>query len=293
MQQHERLLTAQALNASLQHILQIHRTDFPAAQRPVAPEPPVPDRAGIYRHYEKQALAGIGLLQRSARVKAKQDAAAWTVTEVARQHAVLESTRGQWQHELDEQWRMLCANDPDVVLATLTEAFGDNEAAAAPVGIDGAEVSLVVLVPQVDDVIPEQMPEITASTVRFKKLTQTARADYYKWYVCGQVLVTVREAFAVSPALARATVAVLRDDGREVFGARAVSCLLAATVHRDRLDRVQWHQDDDSAAILNAVTDDVLLNVKGRTKALHPVDLSGEAEIAALIAAVDLDELTN
>ena len=95
---------------------------------------------------------------------------------------------------------------------------------------------------------------------------------------------TVREAFAVCPALNRATVVVLRNDGRDVFGAPAVSCLLAATVHRDRLDRVQWHDENNSAEILNAVTDDILLNMKGRTKALHPVDLSDEPEITSVAA---------
>ena len=38
----------------------------------------------------------------------------------------------------DQQWRLLGANDPDVVLTTLTEAFGDNEAAVhAPTTTSG------------------------------------------------------------------------------------------------------------------------------------------------------------
>jgi hypothetical protein len=57
MQQQERLQHAHALIASFQHILQVHRTEFPAARPPVAPTPPVPDHAGIYAHYEGQALA--------------------------------------------------------------------------------------------------------------------------------------------------------------------------------------------------------------------------------------------
>jgi hypothetical protein len=292
MQQDERLRHAKALIASFQRILQVHRSEFPAAQAPIAPPPPAPDRAGIHAHYEKQALAGIGLLQRTARAQAKQNAAAWTDREVARQHATLQAAQAQWQQQLNEQWQLLCGNNPDVVQATLTEAFGDNEAAAAPVGVDGPEVSLVVLVPQVDGVIPEQMPQINSGSIRFKKLTQTDRANYYKWYVCGQVLVTVREAFAVCPGLTRAAVVVLRNDGRDVFGAPAVSALLATTVHRERLDRVRWHDDDDSVEILNAVTDNFLINMKGRTKALHPIDLLDEPEITALITAVDLEDLT-
>jgi hypothetical protein len=44
----------------------------------------------------------------------------------------------------------LCDNDPDVVLATLAEAFEDNEAPAAPVAVDDAELDLVVLAPPYD-----------------------------------------------------------------------------------------------------------------------------------------------
>ena len=42
------------------------------------------------------------------------------------------------------------------MLATLAEAFEDNEAPAAPVGIDGTELSLIVLVPD-EDAVPERL----------------------------------------------------------------------------------------------------------------------------------------
>ncbi len=42
--------------------------------------------------------------------------------------------QAQAQQELDRQWARLVGNDPDTVLATLAEAFEDNEAPAAPVG---------------------------------------------------------------------------------------------------------------------------------------------------------------
>src|SRR5579872_1553174 len=57
--------------------------------------------------------------------------------------------QAQWQQVLDHHWQFLCRNDPDAVLRTLAEAFEDNEAACAAVGIDGGEVSLVLLVPPV------------------------------------------------------------------------------------------------------------------------------------------------
>ncbi|HEY6597438.1 MAG TPA: hypothetical protein VI011_25550 [Asanoa sp.] len=52
---------AQQLADAFLRILALHRVDFPPAQHPTAPEPAVPDRAAIYAHYEKHALAGIGM----------------------------------------------------------------------------------------------------------------------------------------------------------------------------------------------------------------------------------------
>ena len=52
------------------------------------------------------------------------------------------------------------SDDPDTVIATMTEAFGDNEAPAAPIGLDGDELSLAVLVPA-GSTVPERMPATT------------------------------------------------------------------------------------------------------------------------------------
>jgi hypothetical protein len=54
----------------------------------------------------------------------------------ARQQAI--EQQAAVQRQLDRWWQRLCANDPEVVLATLAEAFADNEAPAAPVAVDGA-----------------------------------------------------------------------------------------------------------------------------------------------------------
>jgi hypothetical protein len=42
------------------------------------------------------------------------------------------------------------------VIETLEEAFEDNEVPSAPVGVDGSEVGLVVLVPGLDSAVPER-----------------------------------------------------------------------------------------------------------------------------------------
>jgi hypothetical protein len=54
---------------------------------------------------------------------------------------------------------------------------------------------------------------------------------------------------------------------------------------------VHW-DTADAARIVNDVATDRLLNEAGRTKALTAIDLTDEPELAALIDAVDLDDLS-
>jgi hypothetical protein len=289
--QAEKAALAQQLADAFLRILSLHRVEFPPVQRPVAPPPPAPDRAAIYAHHEKQALNGIGLLKRAERAAAKQRAAAWAEAEVNERWQVLNGQRAQWQRNLDEWWRLLCDNDPAVVLQTLAEAFEDNDVPSAAVGTNADEVSLVVLLPPSSQVIPEQMPSRTAAgNLSLKKLTQTAQADFYKQFVCGQVLVTLRETFAVAPGLGSARIVVLRNDGRDVYGRLVLPCLAAVSVDRMALRGVRWN-DADAIDIINAVAREKLLKQSGRSKELVPVDLAGEPEIAALVNIVDFEEL--
>lgn len=205
-------------------------------------------------------------------------------TEATQNHA-------RQQAYFDDRWRRLCDNAPDVVLETLEEAFADNELPSAAVSVDNGDVSLVVLVPDVDMAVPGEMPTTTqAGNPSFRKITQKEREDYYKLYVSGQVLVTVREAFAVAPGLKSARVAVLRKDGTDAFGAPKISCLLAASFSRATLEKVHW-ATADAAQIVNDVSTDLVINQRGRNKALSPIDLAGEPELSGLIAAVDMREL--
>jgi hypothetical protein len=282
---------AQQLADAFVRILNLHRVDFPDAQRPIAPEPTPPDRAAIYQHYEKQALAGISMFKRAERASAKQKAAAWTDAEAARQWTTLKSQQAQWQQSLDQQWHALVGNEPNTVLQTLAEAFEDNEAASAAVGVVTDEVSLVVVVLPASQAVPKQMPGRTAAgNLSLRKITQTDKADFFKQFVCGQVLVTLREAFAVAPGLNSARVIVLRNDGRDPYGRPSMPCLAAASITRKALQGVRWHEAN-AIDILNAAAHEKLLIQKGRSKELSPLDLSNEPEIVSLINAVDLEDL--
>ncbi|MER7335203.1 MULTISPECIES: hypothetical protein [unclassified Micromonospora] len=289
--QAQRAEEARQLAQAFLRILELHRVDFPAATPPIAPQPAAPDRATIYKHYEQHALAGVGIFERSRRSQAKQQAAQWAEAEVRRQWTTRCEQQAAWQQHLDQRWRQLCANDPEVVLETLEEAFDDNEAPSAAVGVVDGEVSLAVLVPGVDQVVPERMPTTTqAGNLSLRKLPQRDCAGYYQQFVCGQVLVTIREAFAVAPGLRSARVAVLRHDGVDSYGRPRASCVLAVRFDRQALAGVRW-EVADAVAIVHDAGGELLLNQRARTGELQPLDLAAEPALAALVSAVDLAEL--
>ena len=76
------------------------------------------------------------MFDRARRAAARQDAAHAAQVELDDRLRQAQVEQARAQQELDKSWALLTGNDPDTVLATLAEAFEDNEAPAAPVGID-------------------------------------------------------------------------------------------------------------------------------------------------------------
>jgi hypothetical protein len=279
---------AQRLAATFREILSVHQQDFPPAQRPVAPPPVLPDQSKIRSRHEHAALRGIGLFKRAERAAAKQHAAAAAASEYAALKRQAEMETAQAQAALDQQWQQLLANDPNTVIATLGEAFEDNEAPSAPIGVDGGELSLVVLVPA-EDAVPERMPGTTpAGNLTLRKLPKAERASLYALLVAGHVLVTLREAFAVAPGIDAARVIVLRRGGTDAYGKARLECIMAGRWTRAAFDGVRW-QEADAATILQDTAGDLVANI--RRAELLPIDLSKEPEITAVLAGIDTAEL--
>jgi hypothetical protein len=113
------------------------------------------------------------LFKRAERAAAKQRAGAAAAAELAALRQQAETEAAEAQAGLDARRQQLLANDPDSVISTLAEAFEDNEASAAPIGVDDDdddEVSIAVLVPA-DRVVPERMPATTqAGNLTLRKL---------------------------------------------------------------------------------------------------------------------------
>ncbi|MFD1947806.1 hypothetical protein [Nocardioides aestuarii] len=174
-------------------------------------------------------------------------------------------------------------NEPDTVLGVLAVALEDNEAYAAAVGVDGDEVSIVVLLPEVE-VLPERKPGVTAAgNLSLKKFTKTEAAELYKELVAGHLLTTVQEALAVAPA-----VQVVRVVGVRRTTKGRVDALVAARLSRAALAAAAW-STASATEILNGAQTELVVNQKGVTKALHALDLRHEPGLQALVDAVEFD----
>jgi hypothetical protein len=271
-------------------ITEIHHEEFPTASAPVAPAPPLPDEANIRLTHRRAAKKRTSIFARAARkaalAAAEEAAAADFAAETARGRA----EQARYQNELDMWWAALERCDPDTVLGTLVAAFEDNEAAATAVGVDGTEVSLVVLVPS-ESAVPDRKPTTTqAGNLSLKKLTKTETADFYKLLVAGHMLVTLREAFAVVPRLTAARIVAIRAAEKDAYGALKAEVLMAGLCQRSALAGVRW-KDVDSTRIFNdAMTEKVAVQ-RGATGALQPVPLASEPSLQALVDAIDLEEL--
>ena len=283
---------AQQLITAFQAILAIHRDAPDPVEPPVAPLPRPANESEIRRRHIKAAIVGISIFNRAERARAKSTAEAAALAEIAAENARAQHERQRIQDELDQRWRSLCANDPDVLLPTLAEAFEDNEAPAAPVGVEADEVAIVVLVPGLD-VVPERMPQTTAAgNLSIPKLSKGKRSGFYRLVVCGHLLATCREAFAVAPGILSVRAAVIRVSERDAYGRCRPECLLAGRFVRRAFDGVQWATTDASRIVADTSTD-LLVRGVGQAKELAPLDLSSQPELVALLAAVDLDDLVH
>ena len=286
----EKLETARALNDALQKVLELHQEAFEPARPPQAPAPPPVDVGAIRAQRVREAKAATSFFDRAGRKAALAEAEQRATAEAAQLAATYDAERQRWQWELDRQWNALLSNEPDEVLAALADAFEDNEAPAAAVGLAGDEVTLVVVVPSIS-VLPERRPVLTsAGNVSLKKLTKTETNALYLAMVCGYVLVTVKEAFAVAPALRSTKVVTVRARPQDAYGKVGTDVLMATTFARERLKGIQWQQAD-AVRVTEDASSEWVRRQRGAAKELQPLDLAAEPDLAKIVAAVDFEEL--
>ena len=131
--------------------------------------------------------------------------------------------------------------------------------------------------------MPERHPTTTAAgNLSLKKFTKGELADLYKQLVAGLVLATAKEALAVAPGVTDVRIGVLRNTPADAYGKIRPEAIMAARVARPALDGVQWTQAD-ALTILKEISSELVMRIAGPSKALAPLDLKTEPEIARLI----------
>lgn len=249
----------------LRGLTELHQAEFTVATPPLA-SPPSPVDARAIRK-DQPELQGDEL-----------------AAEVERQRAVRWADYEAEQAELDRQWDRLLANDPATVLEVSAAAFDDNEAPAAVVGMEGADASLMVLVPT-PTVLPAKEPTYQPdSGYQVGSMRPEARGEYYRRLVMGHLLVTVKEAFAVLPGVEGVRAVVVRH------ASAGLECLAVARFERGTFTEADfklmaWH-------IVHQIARDVQVDFDVGSEGLRALDLSGQPELQVLLAQVEhvLDE---
>jgi flagellar hook assembly protein FlgD len=266
-----------ALEAAL---VSVHRDDFPPVERELAEPPAGVDEQSIRRRATGEALAGISLFAFGKRAEARQQAKAVAEERIRQAHEARAQAQAAEQARLDEHWRRLQANDPETVLSDLEAAFEDNQAPAVPIDCTGDAVAIVMLYPSADQ-IPEQKAALTPTgrpTVH--KRSQTDRNTLHVQSMASHILATVREAFAVAPAIQR--VVVLTVEKSDAVGGVAMLRAVAANgFDRGQVERFNWERLDPLATIEAA--NPSLIKRRGRTGELAPLDLTDEPDIATVL----------
>jgi hypothetical protein len=267
-------------------ILEIHRVEFPRAKRPVAPPAEAVDEASLRKAREKEELVDVPVWKRGDRKTAKTRARELAAEDVRIEKERREQARIDVQRELDEVWERLCSNDPATVIDVIDDAFEDNEAPAAPVDVQDATLSLVMLAPPEDEV-PEKKPALTPSgNPTVKKLTKSEAADTYLTLICGHLLATIKEALAVAPKIAEVKAVVVRRTDEDVYGQRHLEALLAAQYAREDLNRVKW-KDAFAPDVVQQTARELHWQLKGRPPRLEPLDLDEEPELKMFLDALE------
>jgi len=179
------------------------------------------------------------------------------------------------------------ACEPETVLESLNGAFVDSDSAAAAVGVQGTEASLLVLVPPPSET-PERKPTLTkAGNPSLKKMTKSEAAHLYAQVVCGHMAATLREAFAAVPSLRSARIVAVRPTPPNAYGDVEPEVIAAARCDRDSLVGVRWATIDATQVVEDCCTEVILIR-KGMTRALQPVSAKDQPELLAVLDVVTI-----
>jgi hypothetical protein len=194
------------------------------------------------------------------------------------------AARAEEQERLDGQWKRLNANDPDVTLAALEQAFADNEAPAAAIDCDGPRATVVVQFVPPEAIVPERKPARTPTgKPTLKKRTKTEINALYLQALGSNVLAAVKEAFAVAPGTEVVQMLVVRHETSKAHEGE-LACIYVGEFDRATFAGASGSRNPAVALSLSA---EAVLNLKGKTEAVSPIALDGRPDLANVLAAVE------
>lgn len=265
-------------------LLSAHTEVFAPAEEPEVPPAELVTEDDFLQQHVHQLVSRISVFKRAERKAAKTAARERAAADAAAENERRQLDREHAVADAQAAWRCLLANETEAVLGALEAAFADNESAAAAINCVDGEAQVVMLASG-PDLIPDQKPAVTPTgKPTLKKRTKSELNDLYVSFIASRALATVREAFAVAPALARVKLLVVRNESSAGLGRDHVVAIFAGTFSRSLIEQAQWHRLD-LARVLDEVPD-ALIARKGRAGELQPLDLSNEPEIAGIVDRV-------
>lgn len=291
---------------------------------PVAADPEPVDRYELMREHRKRTRAGIPFWSIRDQIAAARDADAeaetaaeaetkrrskeqrheqerlddlWSQLQAARSRVADEvvfavdaekkrraEKRASEQTGLDDEWQKLNANDPSLTLSVLEEAFADNEAPAAAIDCDGDRTTVVMQFVPPEAIVPERKPARTPTGKHtLKKRTKTEINALYLEALGSNVLATVKETFAVAPGTDVVQMLVVR---RETDKKHANELAAIYVGEFDRASYAGVSGARKAGRVLELAAESVL-NLKGKTEAVSPIDLAGEEDLESVLAEVE------
>jgi hypothetical protein len=225
---------------------------------------------------EQRRLDGLWNDLQQAKVSVAEDLPGRIAAERERR----EATRAAQQQELDAAWARLEANDPEVTLPALKKAFADNDAPAEAIACEGDRTTVLIRFSPPEAIVPERKPARTPTGKRtLKKRTKTEINSLYLEALGSNVLATAKETFAVAPGTETVQLLVLRRE-TDKKNAGQLAAIYVGEFTRGGYEAASPSAPGRALGLAPAS----MLNLKGKTEQVAPLDLKERPELAALLA---------
>lgn len=228
---------------------------------------------------EQKRLDGLWVELQQARAAVAEDLPGRVAAEKERR----DTARAAEQQELDDAWAQLQANDPGVTLPALEAAFADNEAPAAAIDCEGNRTTVVMQFSLPEAIVPERKPARTPTGKRtLKKRTKTEINALYLEALGSNVLATVKEAFAVAPGTEIVQLLVIRRE-TDKKNAGQLAAIYVGEFNRGGYEGANSREPGRALAL----APESMLNLKGNTEQVAPLDLKERPALVALLEELD------